>query len=112
MGDVMRDFKRHTARQLVRQWSAEEKTGILMKLEQSVTEEGQTYKIWEDGYDARDVYSVDFLHQKMEYIHRNPCQPKWKLANAPEDYLWSSAGFYLAGKPVIIPVDDVRELLV
>lgn len=70
----------------------------------------QEYKVWEDGYDARDVYSFGFLEQKMNYIHYNPCQPHWRLVELPEEYPWSSAKFYLAEKPSVIPVDDVREL--
>jgi putative transposase len=40
------------------------------------------------------LYSDDVVWQKIEYIHRNPVQPKWQLATRPEDYLFSSAGFY------------------
>jgi len=29
----------------------------------------------------------------------------------PEEYLWSTAGFYFVGKPCVIPIDDVREFL-
>ena len=75
-------------------------------------EKEQEFKVWEDGYDARDVFSVEFLEQKMNYIHYNPCQPQWKLVDLPEEYLWSSARFYLANMPAIIPVDDARDLFV
>jgi len=47
----------------------------------------------------------------MDYIHRNPCQPHWKLVESPEEYLWSTAGFYLDGKPCVIPIDYVRGFL-
>ncbi|HEU0297568.1 MAG TPA: hypothetical protein VFR47_32805 [Anaerolineales bacterium] len=72
----------------------------------------QEYKVWEDGYDARDVFSIEFLQQKMDYIHNNPSQPQWKLVEAPEEYLWSTAGFYMDGKPCVIAIDDVRDFLV
>ena len=36
--------------------------------------------------------------QKMEYIHNNPCRKKWILADAPEEYQYSSASFYLNDK--------------
>jgi hypothetical protein len=70
----------------------------------------QEYKVWEDRYDARDVFSVEFLQQKMDYIHHNPCQAHWNLVARPEDYPWSSARFYIADQPAVIPVDDVRDL--
>jgi hypothetical protein len=33
------------------------------------------------------------------------------LVDKPEQYLWSTAGFYLDEKPSVIPIDDVREFL-
>ena len=112
LSEVMRDFKRHTARQIIRQLMAEENTEKLGLLQSLNQDNRQEYKVWEDGYDARDVFSQDFLSQKMEYIHYNPCRPKWSLASAPEEYPWSNARFYVLDKPAVIGVDDVRELFV
>jgi len=109
--DMMRDFKRHTARQIIRQLQAENRTETLESLSRMNKDSRQKYKVWEDRYDARDIFSVPFLEQKMDYIHHNPCQPHWNLAKLPEEYPWSSARFYIADKPSVIPVDDVRDLL-
>jgi len=110
--DVMRDFKKFTARQIYHQFNAEGNNKVLEVLKQEGERVKQEYKVWEDSYDARDVFSIKFLQQKMDYIHHNPCQPHWKLVDTPEQYLWSTAGFYFDGKPCVIPIDDVRELLV
>jgi len=113
LSDVMREFKKHTAKQIIRQYQAEDNQRVLAFLEQMAADiPDQRYKVWEEGYDARDVFSSDFLRQKMEYSHNNPCQPHWQLAERPELYPWSSARYYLLGVPAIIAVDDVRELLV
>ncbi len=113
LSDVLRDFKKHTAKQIVRQYQAEGNQQVLMFLEQAAAHvPDQRYKVWEDGYDARDVFSPGFLRQKMDYCHSNPCQPHWQLAELPEQYPWSSARYYVLGEPAIIAVDDVRELLV
>lgn len=97
-GDVMRDFKKQSADRILRQ----------LKVEHP---EKQYHKIWADDYNAKDVFSIDFLQQKLDYIHHNPCQPQWKLSETPEEYIWSSARFYLTEEPCIIPIDDVRECL-
>jgi len=55
--------------------------------------EKQRHKVWDDDYNAKDVFSGDFLQQKMDYIHNNPCQPYWKLSETAEEYIWSSAEF-------------------
>jgi len=108
--DMMRDFKRHTARQIIRELQAREKEKSLSLLRQANTDARQVYKVWEDNYDGRDVFCPEFLQQKIDYIHWNPCQVQWKLAENPEENPWSSARFYMAEQPAIIPVDDVREL--
>ena len=86
LSDMMRDFKRHTARQIIRQFMAKEESSKLDLLRDLNKDSRQEYKVWEDRYDARDVFSREFLEQKMDYIHHNPCQPHWNLAQLPEDY--------------------------
>jgi len=112
LSNIMRDFKKFTARQIYHQIHAEGNSKFLEVLKQEGKRVKQEYKVWEDGYDARDVFSTEFLQQKIDYIHHNPCQPQWNLVDSPEQYLWSTAGFYFDGKPCVIPIDDVREFLV
>jgi len=113
LSNVMRDFKKHTAKQIIRQFQAENNDKALEFLKQAANNiPDQKYKVWEEGYDARDVFSPDFLRQKVDYIHNNPCQPHWGLVEHPEAYPWSSARYYLLGEPAIITVDDVSEWLV
>jgi len=108
----VRDFKANTARLIVWQYQAERNQQALEFLAAAVTRpEKQQFKVWEDGYNAKDVFSPDFLVQKMEYMHNNPLQPHWRLAERAEDYVWSSARFYLLGEPALIPLSDARELL-
>jgi REP element-mobilizing transposase RayT len=111
LSNIMRDFKKFTARQIYRYFQEQENKITLDILKKEGEKVKQEYKVWEDGYDARDIYSIEFLQQKMDYIHYNPCQPQWKLADVPEEFLWSTAAFYLRGKTCVIPIDDVREFL-
>ena len=113
LSDVLRDFKKHTAKQIIRHYQTENNDKSLLFLKQAAVKiRGQKYKVWENSYDARDIFTPDFLRQKVEYIHNNPCRPYWRLAEYPEDYLWSSARYYLLGEQAVIEVDDVGKLLV
>ena len=58
LSDVMRDFKKFTARQIYRHFQAEGNTKVLEVLNREGEKVKQEYKVWEDGYDARDVYST------------------------------------------------------
>lgn len=110
--DMVRDFKKYTAKKIIAQYEQEENERVLEFLRNAVKRsDKQNYAVWEDDYMAKDVYSPRFLQQKMDYIHNNPLQPHWNLVENPSDYVWSSAGFYLLDQAPIIPVDDARLLL-
>ena len=113
IGDLMRDYKSNAANRIVWQYQAEGNDRVLRFLREAVLRpEKQQYKVWDDGYNAKDVFTPGFLRQKLDYIHHNPVQPHWQLVERPEDYVWSSARFYLLGEPALIPLCDAQELLV
>ena len=111
--DWARAFKAGTSRLIVRQYQVESNLAALDALRAMVMRpEKQEYKVWEDDYLAKGISTPAFLEQKLIYIHNNPVQPHWQLAEAPEDYFWSSARYYLQDEPALIPLRDARELLV
>ena len=60
---------------------------------------------------AKNVTSIEFLREKLEYIHNNPVAKKWRLADDRADYMYSSGCFYDRGLPPLVSVDDIREWL-
>lgn len=113
LSDVMREFKKHTSKTIIQQFQSEKNQNALHVLNQYASRSrNQQFKVWEDGYDAREVFSLEYLEQKMDYIHHNPCQPQWNLVKSPEDYQWSSVRFYILNQSTIIEIDDVRDILV
>jgi putative transposase len=112
LANAIRDLKKHAADRLIRHFRSERNDSVLRFLASAGPRHSkQKYKVWEDGYDARDIFSPDFLRQKMTYVHNNPCQPHWDLVERPEDYIWSSARLYLLEEPSIIPLDNASVLL-
>jgi putative transposase len=110
--DWTRAFKTSTAQLIVRLHQVEGNQAALDKLAAMVARpDKQKYKVWEDGYFAENIFSPEFLTQKLDYVHNNPLQDHWRLAETPEDYPWSSARFYARGEPTLIPVKDVRDLM-
>ena len=109
--NLIRDLKKHTSDRIIRYFKANNDDSMLEVLTSSVTRPGkQNHKVWDDDYLAKDIFTPEFLRQKMTYIHYNPCQTHWNLADKPEEYIWSSARFYYTSEPAIIPIDDAREL--
>jgi putative transposase len=59
-----------------------------------VQRKDRQYQFFKERPLSVPIYSDAVAQQKIEYVHRNPLQPRWALAAAPEDYAWSSAAFY------------------
>jgi len=63
-----------------------------------VNAKDRQYQFWERNSLGIDLWSKPVLLQKLEYIHNNPVQMKWRLADCPEGYKYSSARFYYDGR--------------
>jgi len=57
-------------------------------------ERGKLHKIFKTSFDCVEMKSRNIIEQKIEYIHRNPCNKKWNLAEDFVKYEHSSAAFY------------------
>jgi len=62
-----------------------------------VNAKDRIYQFWERNPLSVDLWSEAVFDQKLEYIHNNPLQEKWHLADLPENYRYSSAGYYATG---------------
>lgn len=62
-----------------------------------VSAKDREYQIWERNPLSIEIFSDKLFEQKLNYIHFNPISEKWKLANTPEEYLFSSAKYYQTG---------------
>jgi putative transposase len=112
-GDIVREFKKTTANLILRQYESEGNDQALTFFASAVRpDQKQEHAVWEDEYQPKNIFSPDFLRQKLDYIHHNPLQPHWRLAEQPEQYPWSSARFYLSDGRALIPLSDGRELLI
>jgi putative transposase len=79
---------------------------LVMKMRQENDDELKKYQvftsdrkhnIWLRGPLAVRIFSKEMAAQKLDYIHFNPSQSHWNLCSKPDDYRFSSAGFYVNG---------------
>lgn len=94
LSDIMRDFKKYTANMLIRQIKGEPESRREWLIEVfskacDHLKRGQEYKVWQDGYHAKEAFSNSFVFQKLNYIHQNPVEDG--IVARAEDYLYSSA---------------------
>lgn len=106
--DVIRDFKRHTVKQILfqilnepesrREWIVE-----LLKHEGKKSSQNESIKFWQGGNHAIEVYSQKFVWDKISYIHNNPVVEG--LVENPEHWVYSSASNYFNDKGILEEVE-------
>lgn len=72
---------------------------------------GKLHEVFETSFDIKECFGNILIKQKLDYIHSNPCTGKWNLADVPENYAHSSAGYYATGIPGIYPVDNITDVM-
>ena len=61
---------------------------------------GAKHKVFKDRFDSKEMVNAALYMKKLNYIHNNPCTPRWRLVEKPEDYRHSSASNYILGQGV------------
>jgi|SRR3990170_274275 len=110
IGQLLQNFGSFTAHDILKRLRHENQTDLLQFFHQHRRNVHQQHSIWQD-IQAKNIYSREFLRQKLEYIHNNPIAKDWQLVKGRADYRYSSACYYDHGVIPIIPVDDVRDWL-
>lgn len=110
IGAIVQQFGSFTAHTILKQLWTDNQKDLLDLFHQKKRDQRHEHSIWQD-IQAKNIYSMDFLQQKMEYIHQNPIAKDWKLVEDRANYLYSSAGYYDYGKKPVIEITDINEWL-
>ena len=54
----------------------------------------QIHQVWQMRFDEFTINNYQTFKTKLDYIHNNPCNKGWQLADKPEEYRYSSARYY------------------
>ena len=97
LSDILRDLKKFTSKSLVKQIEeeGESRREWMLKHFAKAGEHLRSiknYKFWQDGNQAKEIYSNQFLYEKLDYIHNNPVEEM--IVARAEDYIFSSARNY------------------
>jgi putative transposase len=110
IGELLQDFASFTAHAILHQLRSDDRQELLAFFHEQRRDQHEEHSIWQD-VQAKNVFSEDFLVQKMEYIHQNPVAKEWSLVKDRAEYKYSSACFYDEDRQPIIEIDDIREFL-
>ncbi len=104
VSDMMRDLKRFTSGRIARQAEVEEKKEWLEAFRAAGEKtERADYKVWQDGYWDKNIFSEKMLRQKLNYIHNNPIRAG--LVESPDKYPYSSFRNYELDDEALIEID-------
>src|SRR6266542_2711848 len=101
IGEIVQQFGSFTAHEILKRLRGQNKKNLLDLFQQAKRDQRHEHSIWQD-IQAKNIYSMNFLRQKLEYIHQNPVAKDWHLVQDRADYLFSSAGYYDYGRKPII----------
>ncbi len=111
---IIGNGKRFMAYEIINRLTHNGETALLQVLSNNVEAKRKANKklheVWELSFDWKECRSRDFINQKLDYIHNNPCSKKWNLCSSPVEYIHSSAHFYIAGKQGVYPVTNFMEM--
>ncbi len=105
LSDILRDFKKFTSKRLINAILGNpiesRKKWMLNRFEFAGKYDNKIkdYKFWKEGNEAKEIHTVEFLEQKLNYIHENPVRAE--IVVNPEDYLYSSAKDYAGEKGLL-----------
>jgi putative transposase len=112
ISSVLQSFGSFTAHAILARLESERRYDLLTCFGQRQDRDSsKRHQVWQP-IQPKNIYSVAFLREKLEYTHNNPIAKRWHLVEDRADYAYSSACFYDRGEVPIVEVDDVRAWFV
>jgi len=128
VSEMQRDFKRHTARQMIEglegainkppaqplplfdaaNFRREAASNLLAHFRAAGRIANQTHRIWLPDDQPEMISTQKFFEEKLRYVHVNAVESK--IVSVAEAYPYSSAEFYATGKDGLVPIKTMRFL--
>jgi len=111
LSDVIRDFKSHTSKAILKSIQAEPESRrdwMLKRFEFAANrhKRNSKYQLWTHENHAVQIESEKFMRQKMVYIHNNPVEAGW-VEEAKDWYYSSQRNYDELSAPIEIDVMDL-----
>jgi REP element-mobilizing transposase RayT len=99
---LIANAKRFIAYDIIKNLEHLKKEQLLWELYSDTTvaerKKGKIHTVFKASFDSKILENISDVERVLNYLHNNPCAKKWNLANSPEEYIYSSAQFYLQGE--------------
>ena len=104
LSDILRDFKKFTNKKIIAAIKEEPESRrdwLLNRFEYAGRNDKKIkdYKFWQEGNEAKELVTTEFMLQKLHYLHENPVRAEW--VDSAADYRYSSAIDYAGGRGML-----------
>ncbi len=95
MSDLIRDFKSHTAKELVKFVTEDDRESRkdwvlhMFRYQAKYQKQNKEFQVWQKTNHPIELFTNPVIDEKIEYIYMNPV--KSKIVSVPEAYWYSSA---------------------
>ena len=114
-GDIsnfIREWKSFSAR-LIITFAKERSSALLNAFSDSAIKYGmkeeQDHQIWMPRFDDLQLRSPEVTRIKVNYIHMNPIRKN--MIESPEQYSYSSAGWYMGKEERFLSLTDIKAII-
>jgi REP element-mobilizing transposase RayT len=113
LSDVLRDFKKFTAKQIIEsiQTETESRREWLLYMFRYFAKHNtnnREFQFWQQDNHPVALWSLGVIWQKLNYIHQNPVRAG--LVKECADYIYSSATDYYLNKKGLLDLDLVEPM--
>ena len=104
LSDLIRDFKKFTAKQILETLHTEPESRRDWILERfakptETHSRNKNFQVWQYGNHAEEIFTLKFMWDKLNYIHLNPVRAE--IVEKANHYLYSSATNYSTDKGLV-----------
>lgn len=111
---IIGEGKRFMSYELIKRLNNTNQIELLKQLNELVNRTDakrmKKHEVFEPSFDWKLLYTNEFITQKLNYIHQNPCKSKYQLAKFDVDYEHSSARRYAGECSLNYAVTLVSEM--
>ena len=113
LSNVLRDFKKFTANQILKSIQTEPESRRewllnLLKWYAQQNSDNTHYQFWQQDNHPIALWTLEVIWQKLTYIHLNPVRAG--IVAEPQHYVYSSAGDYYVNRKGLLDIELMEPI--
>ncbi len=108
LSGIVQSYKSFTTREIKKIIASDSRKYIKGLINTSFYKKDKNeFQIWQEYNYPEIITTEKFFQEKLNYIHNNPVKKEY--VSNPQDWKYSSAGFYLNGDVSLMSIDELYQ---